>query len=105
MSPSDYLAKAIDIIEQNAYYQPRVTHWDTLVSESLYKASIMNSTEETYSLIRDLLRALEDCHSGLLIRSQKVDAKVKKQKLPEGSQLGNVGYIKLPEASGDDDAM
>ena len=67
--PKDYVKEALSIMEDELLCARNVRDWIKFQEEVLVKAQDANSVSETYPIIRDALKALNDPHNDRPCRS------------------------------------
>ena len=97
--PQEYLNTALDYIQAEALRSSAIADWDALRLEAQAKIAGAQTTVDTYPVIEDVLRRLEDGHS-MFFSPERVHHIVQPEKplndLPTGRRLSaEIAYIEL----------
>ena len=102
-TPTEYLKSAIELIRENALNSKNID-WEKAIPEAMGFLEFATTTADTYPIIKDLLKRLEDNHSFF-----KTPRKYKKDKYstveendPVTSKMlvDNIAYINIPYIRG-----
>ncbi|MGB1286013.1 MAG: S41 family peptidase [Aggregatilineales bacterium] len=107
MTPQNYVEYAIELMEQHAYYQPKIENWQTITKQALQDAATIETLPDTYPILRHLLKSLDDNHSHLYLPDKATTGEktTKPSGIPTGHRIEQWGYLSLPRAVGNDAEM
>src|SRR4051794_390205 len=102
-SPQEYLDVVLDYIQTRAFNTNHFPDWDAMRRECHERIAEARTTADTYPVIEDVLRRLEDGHSFFRTpqRVQQIEhPETPLNPLPSGRRLSsNIGYIQMTAVS------
>lgn len=99
-----FVYETVEIIEKNALYKDSV-NWQSIKRNALKKAASIKTQKEAHTIIKDVLKELNDKHSFFVSKKRKnsVDNNQDRIVRIEHQIVNNdIGYVKIPSFSGND---
>ncbi|WP_158637090.1 S41 family peptidase [Arenimonas daejeonensis] len=106
LTARQYLDKALDLIQQYAYYSDRID-WPKLRASSHALSKEAGQPADTYPAIKQALAALDDNHSHFVsprMMTHRRSETVREDYGFRSEVLGTVGYLRVPEFMGGGEA-